>query len=249
MAFQDHFSATAGTYRRARPHYPDALAAHLAAVAPGRRLALDVATGSGQAAVGLARHFERVLASDASRAQLGEAVRHERIAYLCHLAERMPVAGGVVDLVAVAQAAHWMDLDAFYAEARRVLRPGGVVAMWTYGRPRLDPACDAAIDAFHDGRVGRYWPPERRHVDEGYRSLPFPFEPVAAPGFQIALDWTLAEFLAYLSSWSAVARCSAAEGVDPVAGFAGSLTDLWGGSSRRTVRWPLHLLLGRTGPI
>jgi len=140
MAFQDHFSAQAADYARDRPRYPDALLAHLARLAPSRRLAVDVATGNGQAAVGLARHFDRVLASDASAAQLAAAVAHGRVQYARHAAECLPLRDAAADLVTVAQAAHWLDLDRFFGEVRRVLRPGGIIALWTYGTPGVGPA-------------------------------------------------------------------------------------------------------------
>jgi SAM-dependent methyltransferase len=249
VAFQDHFSADAASYGQARPDYPPALAAHLAAVAPSRGVVLDLATGNGQAALLLARHFDRVLASDASAAQLAEARPHARVTYLRHAAESLPVRAAVVDLIAVAQAAHWLDLDRLYAEARRVLRPGGVVALWTYSTPRLGADFDLAIDAFYAGRVGRYWPPERRHVESGYRTLAFPFRPVPAPAFELVERWTLDRFLAYVGTWSAVTRCRAAEGRDPLPELARSLAGAWGGEGLRTVRWPIHLLLGRVDPI
>jgi SAM-dependent methyltransferase len=244
MGFKDHFSGLASAYARYRPRYPPELAAHLAAVAPSRVLALDVATGNGQAAVDLATHFELVLASDASARQLSEAIAHPRVCYLRHRAECLPVKTRSVDLVAVAQAAHWLDFDRFYAEARRVLRPRGMVALWTYGLFRIDPAVDAAIDSFYRDVVGPYWPPERRYIEERYQTLPFPLHESPAPDFEIASDWSLPGVISYLGTWSAVDRYKAAQKDDPMPPIAARLESLWPGGEPRRLRWPIHLRIG-----
>ena len=181
MSFKDHFSRQSAAYRRYRPAYPPELLEFVAARSPDRRLALDCATGSGQAAVGLARHFDRVLALDGSASQLATAEPHERVHYFASLAERLPVRDRSVSLVAAAQAFHWFDFDRFNAECRRVLVPGGVVAVWTYEKFRVDAAVDAVVDHFYTGVVGADWPAERRYVELGYRTLPFPWQEEAAP--------------------------------------------------------------------
>ena len=249
MGFKDHFSRLAEDYGRFRPHYPPELVAHVAAQAPGRDLVLDVATGNGQAALALAEHFGLVLASDASASQLAQAVRHARVRYLRHDAERLPLAGGVADLLVVAQAAHWFDLTRFYAEARRVLKGGGIVALWTYESFRVNAAVDAAVDCFYHDVVGRYWPPERRHVESGYRSLPFPFAELPAPAFELVADWSLERTLSYLGTWSAVDRYRAAEGRDPLPELAATLARWWPAGAIRRLSWPIHLRLGRSEPI
>lgn len=244
--FKDHFSGHAALYARHRPGYPDALFAYLAARAPGRTLAWDCGTGSGQAAHGLARHFDAVVATDASAAQLAHAVPHARVVYRRAPAEAAPLADGTVDLVTVAQALHWFDLDGFYAEARRVLRPDGVLAVWSYGLATVDAAVDAVVRRYHDDVVGPYWPPERRHYGEGYRALPFPFAEEAPPPFHLEETWTLGQLAGYLRSWSATQRCHAATGGDPLAVVAADLAAAWGKADAvRTVRWPLTVRVGR----
>ena len=245
MSVKDYFSAASADYRRFRPGYPGELFEFLAAAAPSRRVALDVATGNGQAAGAMARHFELVLAGDPSANQLKEAAPHERVHYVRHAAERLPVRTGAADLLAVAQAAHWFDFPPFYSEARRVLRPNGIVALWTYSLFRVDAAVDAAVERFYRDRVGAYWPPERRYVDEHYRSLPFPLEELPAPGFELNVDWPLEALMSYIGTWSAVGRCRGATGVDPVPELAGALRAGWPAGAIRAIRFPIHLRIGR----
>jgi SAM-dependent methyltransferase len=245
VSFKDHFSGLASAYARYRPTYPPELAAYLAAAAPSRALALDLATGNGQAAIDLANHFDQVLASDASARQLAEAGAHPRVFYVRHPAERLPVRSGSADLIAVAQAAHWFDFDRFYAEARRVLRPGGVVALWTYGLFHIDAAIDAAMEHFYHEAVGSYWPPERRYVEDRYQTLPFPLAELPAPAFEISMEWSLADVISYLGTWSAVDRYRSVRGEDPLPLISGSLAALWPAGSLKSVHWPIYLRAGR----
>lgn len=245
MGFKDHFSKQARDYERYRPRYPPALAAWLAEVAPARGLALDLATGNGQAALDLAAHFECVLASDGSAAQLAHAQPHPRVRYLRHFAERLPYRDGCADLLAAAQAAHWFDSARFHAEARRVLRPGGICALWTYEKFRVSAAIDACVDAFYADVIGPYWPPERRHVEQAYRTLPFPFDELQAPPFVLELQWTLEQTVPYLGTWSAVQRYRDANGSDPLPPLARELAAHWPAGGTATLRWPIHLRIGR----
>lgn len=242
--FKDHFSAQADDYACRRPGYPAELFDWLASVAPARGAALDVGTGNGQAALGLARHFERVRACDPSARQIAAARPHPRVEYALERAEAIGLPAASIDLLTVAQSAHWFDLALFYREARRVLRPGGVVALWTYSRFMAGPPVDALIEDFYRNVVGPYWPRERRHVEEGYRHLPFPFEPLLPPPLALELRWSLDEVLGYLGTWSAVQRYRDARAGDPLALLATPLRTAWG-VRRRTLTWPLHLRVGR----
>ena len=244
MSFNDLFSTHAAAYARARPTYPRALFAALAALAPARRLAWDAGTGNGQAAVALAAHFDGVVATDPSARQIASAVRHPRVTYAVALAEASGLADASCDLVTVAQALHWFDVPRFWEETRRVLRPGGVVAAWTYARLRAAPAVEAVVDAL-EATVGPWWPPERAHVDAGYATLPFPFARIPFEAPPMTVRWTRDALLDYLRTWSAVQRWAAAHGRDPVADVEAPLAAAWGRAARRTIRWPLSVLVGR----
>lgn len=245
--FADHFSALSAAYAVHRPGYPDGLFELLAALPEGQARAWDCATGSGQAALGLARHFERVLATDASAAQVRAAAAHPRVRYAVAQAEAVPFRPGSFDLITVAQALHWLELPEFYAEARRLLAPGGVVAVWTYGRHHVDGGTiDAALDDYYDRVVGPYWPPERRWVETGYRTLRFPFDEMSLAPPPMTVNWTLDEMLGYIGTWSATARCRSVTGLDPLPALADRIAPLWGDpAARRRIEWPLSVRAGR----
>jgi SAM-dependent methyltransferase len=246
-SFADHFSELAASYATYRPHYPRGLFGQLAALTPNRTLAWDCATGTGQAAVPLADWFDQVLATDASSAQIGSAEPNPRVTYRVAPADASGLPDHSAGLVTVAQSLHWLDLPAFYAEVRRVLLPGGMLAVWTYGRPRIDAGVvDDLVAEFYERIVGPYWPPQRRWVEEGYRTLPFPFDevPVAAPA--MTASWSLAQLLGYLGTWSAVTRYTAATGTDPLPSLCDRLVAQWGRPERaRRIEWPLSIRAGR----
>lgn len=244
--FSDHFSQVATDYAQFRPVYPPELFAFLGQLCVSRRQVWDCACGNGQASVGLAEVFEQVIATDASAAQIASARADPRIHYRVAPAEASGLPAQSCDLVTVAQALHWIDLPRFYAEVERVLRPGGVLAVWSYGRLELDGAeVDAVVQHFYQEVIGPCWPPGREHVDEGYRNLPFPLPQLPVPPFNMTLHWTLPHFAGYVRSWSATARYIQLHGEDPVAGLLQQLEPLWGQAEARLIRCPLSVRCGR----
>jgi ubiquinone/menaquinone biosynthesis C-methylase UbiE len=239
------FSSIAREYAKFRPGYPPELFAWLAASAPRRDAAWDCGCGSGQASLALAEHFTRVHATDVAPEQIDAARPHPRVAYSVAPAEHSGLDAESVDLVAVAQALHWFDVEAFLAEARRVARPGALVAAWTYPRPELaDPALDRLFFAFYRDVVGPYWPPERRHVEANYQTLPFPFEELPHPPFGLEFRWSLGQLAGYASSWSATARYRQATGDDPLPMLRDSLGPAWPAEGTALVRMPIVLRAG-----
>jgi SAM-dependent methyltransferase len=247
MPFKDHFSGHAALYRDARPLPPPAWYDWLAGQVPDAGLAWDAGCGNGQASVALAAHFERVLATDPSAGQIANAQAHARVDYRVEAAEHCSLEDGAASLVDVSQALHWFDLAAFHDEARRVLKPGGVIAVSAYGNCSVDRAVDAVERRLYADTLADDWPPERAQVDNGYRDLPFPFARIEAPTFEMRADWNLAQFLAYLRSWSATQRHIKAHDEDPVAAAAPALALAWGDAVRvRAVRWPFFTVVGRS---
>lgn len=244
----DHFSEQAEEYARYRPRYPAQLFTFLASTTTNRHLAWDCATGSGQMAVPLAAYFDRVVATDISAAQIEHAERHERVEYRLAPAEASGLGAATADLITVAQALHWLDLHAFYREAERVLAPGGVLAVSSYGSASVDDPRLAAIFAhFEWTTLGAYWPPRRALVGDTLRELPFPFPELAVPDFRLEARWTLEELLGYVRSWSATARYVVRHGHDPTAALEASLRESWGEPGRRRlIRWPFIVRVGRT---
>lgn len=248
-AFKDHFSRQAADYSRFRPGYPPELIAYVASLAPDLGLAVDCATGNGQAAVALAAHFDRVLAVDGSAAQLAQALPHPKVRYERAVAEALPVGDAEVALVAVAQAVHWFDFDRFHAECRRVLVPEGVVAAWTYTVFRAGGAIDEVVDQFYHDTIGRYWPPEREFVQQGYRTIPFPWDEIAPPPFTLQTQWTLDQVIGYFASWSSVQKYRERHGdEDPLAAVRRELATVWPAGNTVRLNWPLYLRVGRHRP-
>lgn len=250
MGFKDHFSDRADRYRAYRPTYPAALADLLADAAPSRTLAWDAGCGNGQLSVALAERFAAVVATDASAEQIAGAEPHPGIRYAVAPAEDSGLEEAGCDLIVAAQAAHWFDLDRFYAEVRRVARPGAAVALVSYGLNLLgEPALDAAMRRFHDETLLPYWPADRWHVTNGYRDLPFPFARLPVREIAMEVRWSWPRLRQYLGTWSGVKKAIQATGSDPLDAFAAELVPLWGDpEAERTVSWPLTILLGRVLP-
>lgn len=204
----------------------------------------DVGTGNGQLAELLAAEFDVVFASDASEKQIEEARPHPKILYAHEPAEAPSLGPASVDAVTVAQAAHWLDLELFYAAVRRVARPGAALVLAAYDLCEVSPAIDPLVRAFSSETVGADWPPERALVDDRYRGLPFPFDEVRAPSIVMTHAWSREEFLAYVGSWSSVKRNEKRTGVDPMPAFAARLREVWADAEVRDVRWELSLRAG-----
>jgi SAM-dependent methyltransferase len=244
MSFKDHFSKHAADYAKFRPRYPQELFAYLGSIAPSRQLAWDCGTGNGQAAVGLASVFDRVIATDASETQIANAQSHERIAFRVAHADNSGIASQTIDLIMVAQALHWFDLDRFYAEARRVLENNGVCAASAYNWLHVEPAIDEVVNRYYYEVVGPFWPPERKLVEQ-FADLPFPFRGIDAPKFEMTAQWNLDHLIGYLQTWSSTQRFIAAHASDPLEKIIDELRVEWGDSQQpRNVTWPLILRIG-----
>lgn len=251
MEFEDHYSGHADAYARHRPFYPDALFAWLASVSPGRALAWDAGTGSGQVAAALADYFDRVVATDASSEQLARAIPHERVEYRHEPSGRASLDSASVDLVTAGAAAHWFELEDFYHEVQRVCRKGtihkgAVVALFSYGPRDFAGVLGPAVHRFQEEILGPYWPERIQLVHERYATIPFPFDEIEAPAFEMTAEWNLAELLAFLETWSASQRYFLERGTRATDEIAPELERMWGDpASRRQLRCPLFIRAGR----
>lgn len=244
--FKDHFSGHASHYAAARPLYPDSLFDWLASQCREHSLVWDAGCGNGQASIALTRHFDQVFASDPSATQIASATPHPNIHYAVAPAEQCPLPDSTADCVCVAQALHWFEFERFFSEAKRVLRDDGLLIVWTYERSSVNPAVDAVFENLYRGTLDDYWPPERKHVETGYRNIPFPFNEIATPDFELRCEWTLSQYLAYLRSWSASQRYLKATGNDAVAMIENEMQRAWGnGDQKKSVCWPLTVRAGR----
>src|SRR4051812_2930445 len=241
-----HFKTQAKLYAEYRPDYPPALFEFIARTVPEHKLAWDCATGNGQAATGLAQHFDHVFATDISAEQIGQAKPHPRIEYHVAPAERSGLGDNFMDAVTVTQALHWLDIPRFYEEVRRVTKPGGVFVATVYSDPVLeDPDADRILQDYNKVVVGPYWPPERRLVDEAYANIPFPFPEIEAPRLKMERSWSLLELAGYLRSWSATVRFTKQNGSDPVLDFETRMKSAWRDPSEpRKLHWPFTIRAG-----
>jgi SAM-dependent methyltransferase len=237
--FKDHFSQGSANYAMSRPDYPPELAAFLAQAAPGRELALDCGCGTGQLSLLLAEHFGQVVGTDASAQQIRAASPHPRVTYRVAPAETSGLEPRSADLITAAQAAHWFEMGAFYQEARRVAKPGALLALITYGVLHVEGDAEPSVQDFYWKTIAPYWPPERRHVEAGYRSLAFPFEEIAIPPMEIRRLWTRDQFMDYVETWSAVRQVEKAGQRALVDAFAAQLAALWPDGEGRAVHWPI----------
>lgn len=240
-AFKDHFSAVAQAYADARPAYPEALFDWIAAQAPDRRLAWEAGCGSGQATRGLATRFARVHAGDPSAEQIAHAQAPANVDFVVETAERCGLPDARADVACVAQAMHWFDVPAYFAECARVLRPGGLLVAWSYEGLQVPESIADVVAAF-SREIFPWWPPERGLVGAGYAGFDWPFAAIEVPPFTLEAAWPLARLLGYFSSYSATRRYREAIGVDPVERHASAIAEAWGApESSRRIRWPLYV--------
>ncbi len=253
--FKDYFSTQSKAYGRFRPQYPEELYKYLSELCEDHVLAWDCATGTGQAARGLSGYFNNVVATDASAAQIENAQGPGNVVFQSSFAEKSGLAAQSVDIITVAQALHWFDLGGFYREARRVLKPNAVLAVWTYNLLEVgEENIDLIIKRFDEDIVGEYWPEERQLVRDNYAAIDFPFDEASTaasiPEFNMTILWSLDDLMGYLATWSSVVAYKAAKGSDPLREVYSEFCDVWGSPNdkkgdKKNIKWPLSFKIGR----
>jgi ubiquinone/menaquinone biosynthesis C-methylase UbiE len=243
---KDLFSGHARQYAAFRPVYPAALYEFIFSLVKEKNTAWDCATGNGQVAKVLAGHFKEVCATDISQQQLNNAFQATNIDYSLASAEKTTFPDNFFDLITVGQALHWFDFDKFFAEVKRVGKVGGVLAIWGYNLLQIEPELDTIIHDFYKNIVGSYWESERKHVDDKYQSISFPFDEIQLPDFQISISWTLDDLANYLTTWSSVQKFIRQQGANPVDVLKTKLAEIWHENEKKQFSFPLF---GRIGMI
>jgi SAM-dependent methyltransferase len=241
---KDNFSIQSDKYAKFRPGYPDEFFTYLNDLVPHKRIAWDCGTGNGQVAVELAKTFDRVLATDISASQIANACKSKNIIYSIQPAENTDFSAHQFDLVTVAQAIHWFDIENFYKEVRRTVKQQGVVCVMGYGRIQVSKQIDNIVTDFYQNVIGTYWDMERRYIDENYESVPFPFQQIPAPAFEIRLQWSFDHLIGYLNTWSAVKHFIGKNGYNPINTLEAQIRELWGYVTIREVKFPMLLRIG-----
>ncbi len=241
------FSLESNLYACYRPQYPEGLFEYLAKKCKDHSLVWDCGTGTGQAACSCAKYFTGVIATDISQEQIHNRATHPRVHYLVMPAERTAFSAKSFDLVIVAQAVHWFNRDAFFSEVNRVLKPGGLLAIWGYGFPQINPEIDSIINEKLGRVIEPYWADGNQMLMSGYKDLLLPFPELVIPhSFAISLTWNLFSLLSYFRTWSAVKRYIDCTGHDPVARLEADLQSSWS-ADRETmiVNMPLFLKISQ----
>lgn len=242
LSFKDYFSENSAAYSQFRPRYPVELFAYLFSLSKHHELVWDCATGTGQSAVDLADHFSQVIATDASKDQIQNAVPKKCVEYRIGTAEKSPFAADSVGLITVAQALHWFDLNAFSKEVNRVLVDGGFLAVWTYNLLNISEDLDAVIHYFYYTVLDEFWPPERKLVEAGYADIQLPFTEINTPSFHMTEEWDMHQLVGYISTWSAVKQYEKKQGHNPLEKILAEIQTAWRiPETKKEIQWPLSL--------
>jgi hypothetical protein len=245
MAQKDLFSGHSSLYAAFRPAYPDSLYQFIFSHLKDNKTAWDCATGNGQVARYLSKHFKNVYATDLSQQQLDNAFPADNIQYSISPAEKTPFQDNQFDLITVGQALHWFNREQFYNEVNRVGKPGAMIAVWGYALLFIEPDIDQVIMDFYTNVVGPYWDDARRLVENEYKTIPFPFEEIETPPFFIDVEWNLDHLTGYLESWSATQKYMKATNINPIPSITERLKPLWSDDDPKNVSFPLFLRLGK----
>lgn len=191
--------------------------AHHVTTSGAHDLVLDIGCGPGQAARGFAPHFHTTIGLDPSPNMIitarelttepaanNESSKQSTIRFDVSAAEELganlnpPVAEHSVDLLVAANAAHWFDMPRFWEAAKRAVKPGGTVALWTTGEGAIAPETpnavkiQAALDRYVTEHLEPYYEQGNWLTKDRYASLKMPWD-VGVEGFDqgtsLRRDW------------------------------------------------------------
>lgn len=241
---KDNFSSQSSQYAKFRPKYPQELYDFLLSYVSETKTAWDCATGNGQVATVLAKHFEQVYATDISEKQLANAPQISNIKYKIERAEHTDFRDNSFDLITVAQAIHWFKFDEFYAEVKRTLKPNGLFAVIGYGIMHITPQIDEVVHYLYQDILGDFWDVERRYIEDNYLNISFPFKEIDSPKLEITAQWNFDQLIGYLETWSALQHYIKAKETNPMAIVYNDLKQAWGNSNTHEIHFPLLLKVG-----
>ncbi len=240
------FDSRSKEYATFRPTYPTELLQSLSALATNKSLALDVGCGTGQLTTLLSPYFDQVIGIDSSSKQLEQAKQAPNVKYHHQEAEKLCIPDDSVDLISVAQAAHWFDLDNFYQEALRVAKPNAILALVSYGVPYIQDPINTTFQQGYWQDTYEYWPSERKHVETGYRDLYFPFKELRLPNVRYQKEMYVEEFIMYIKTWTSYKKAEKTqEGLKRFNSFFKRLNKVWPENEAKEVIWPISIKAAR----
>lgn len=204
-------------YSKYRPSYPQTLIERIIFYLKQKHngpynLAVDVGCGTGQATKLFSPYFTHINAYDVSENQIKQArlVQTEaNISFNVSSSESLPLADESVDLITVATAAHWFDLEKFYTECKRVLKINGVLAIFTNLIPRiinknesLEQTLTQLINNYNH-ILQPYASDRMKYVMNRYKDINPTLEDVERDdSLYIDYMWTIDELIQYLRTYS-----------------------------------------------
>jgi len=242
---KDNFSVQSSQYAKFRPTYPKELYDFLMAHVDQKNCAWDGATGNGQVAAELSKAFMEVYATDISSKQLEQAPQLANIHYKIESAEHTTFGNQQFDLITIAQAIHWFNFEEFFLEVSRVIKPNGIFAAFGYDLMKINPKIDRLIYYLYEDILGSYWDVERKHIEDGYARIPFPFQEIESPSLSISVDWHFDQLIGYLETWSSLQHYMRENGTNPIELIYDKLKIAWGKPQKRAVHFNLILKVFR----
>ncbi|MEL6536603.1 MAG: class I SAM-dependent methyltransferase, partial [Bacteroidota bacterium] len=187
---------------------------------------------------------EEVIATDGNLRILEGTIPNSKISFEVGQEDTISAKSGSVDLVTVGQALHMLNLEDFYSEVRRVVRPGGVLAVWGFGIPRLGMEFDRLLNRFYSETLSGYWPAGWVHLQQRYKNIPFPFKNVMDERVEAEYYWKFEDWMSFLESWTAVRQYTKDHGGSPVEVLRPLFSQLWGGHETKKVSFTFFVKKG-----